>query len=275
MSTVYLQTLRTSLPEELVAQVDELCKSPSVADLLETLIRFTVGGEPSTETSVKTRQGWSLKQLEAKEALDKLTLPNGHKRAREDDATELQNTIKRPKLLEVQSNVDDPPTFCLHSISVTSPVRKKVDITIHRSSIRFTHPSSHAIEAAVPLSSLKRAFVLPTRGKAKAHWTVVLLSSDVPDRSNAPSAAANPQIIFGLDAAASAAMTTTTYSPSYEPTIDSIPKGSESLPSIRKFLSHFSSNVLQPTPDVFRSACGGSAGTSASPGGVPGIEAYR
>src|SRR6267154_4814207 len=101
MSTVYLQTLRTSLPEELVAQVDELCKSPSAADLLETLIRFTIGGEPSTETSVKTRQEWSLKQLEAKEALDKLTLPSDHKRAREEDTTQLWSTVKRPKLLEV------------------------------------------------------------------------------------------------------------------------------------------------------------------------------
>lgn len=273
MSTLYLQALRTSLPQELMVQVDKLCQSPTTEALLETLIRFTAGGEPSGDASAQTCQEWTLKQSAAQKALDNLILPNGRKRAREDDAIDPQNTVKRPKLPEIQSNSDDPPAFCLHAISATSPVRKKVDITIHKSSIRFTHPSSNALEAVVPLSSLKRAFILPTRGKQKAHWTVVLLSSDTPERGKASSVAANPQIIFGLDAIAPASMTTTTYLPPSEPSNNSVAKGADTLPSIRELLSHISTPVLQPTPDVFRSACAGNA-ASASTGGVPGIEAY-
>ena len=275
MSAPYLQALRTSLPQELVDQFDQLRKSPPTEALLETLLRFSVGGEPPADVPVQTRQGWAQNQSTAKMAFDDLNSPNGHKRPRQDDAIEPQHTVKRQKLPEIQSNADDPPIFCLNSISVTSPVRKKVDITIHKSSIRFTQPSSNAIEAVVPLSSFKRAFVLPTRGKQKAHWTVVLLSSDAPERGKASSAAANPQIIFGLDALASASMTATTYQSSSEPATDSIAKGAETLPHIRKLLSHTELTVLQPTPDVFRSACAGNAGTSASTGGVPGTEAYR
>jgi Histone chaperone Rttp106-like len=273
MSALYLQALRTSLPQELVVQVDELCKSPPMEALLETLIRFTAGGEPSTDVSIQTRKEWVTKQSAAQKALDDLDLPNGRKRSREDDAVDPQNAVKRPKLPEIQSNLDDPPIFCLHSISVTSPVRKKVDITIHKSTIRFTHPSSNTIEAVVPLSSLKRAFILPTRGKQKAHWTVVLLSSDAPERGKASSATANPQIIFGLDATAPTSMTTTNYLTPSDPAVDPIPKGAETLSSIRKLISHVDTPVLQPTPDVFRSACAGNA-ASASTGGVPGIEAY-
>jgi hypothetical protein len=276
MSALYLQALRTSLPRELVVQFDQLCKSPAAEVLLETLLRFSVGGEPHPDASVQTRQEWTHNQSMAKMAFDDLNSPpNGHKRPRQDDAIESQHAVKRQKLPEIQSIADDPPIFCLHSISVTSPVRKKVDITIHKTSIRFTQPSSNAIEAVVPLSSLKRAFVLPTRGKQKAHWTVVLLSSDAPERGKASSAAANPQIIFGLDAMASASMTATTYQSSSEPVTDSIAKSAETLPYIRKLLSHVELMVLQPTPDVFRSACAGNAGTSASTGGVPGTEAYR
>jgi hypothetical protein len=276
MSAPYLQIVRNSLPQEYSVQVDEFCKSQATEALLETLIRFAAGGEPSVEASAQTRQEWVAKQSAARKSLDDLVLPNGHKRTREDDADELQNGIKRQKLPELRSSIDDPLLFCLHSISATSPVRKKVDITIHKSSIRFTHPSTHAPEAAVPLSSLHRAFILPTRGKLKAHWTVVILSTDAPERGKAAfSAQANPQIIFGLDAIASTAMATTMYQSSTGPTPDLIAKGAETLPYIRKLLSHVGSTVLQPTSDVFRSACAGNAGMGASTGGIPGIEAYR
>ena len=274
MSAPYLQALRTSLPQEYLVQVDEFCKSGACEALLETLIRFTAGGEPTADASAQTHQEWAAKQSAARKGLDNLVVPNGHKRAREDDEPEIQNGVKRQKLPEIQSNSDDPPLFCLNSISATSPVRKKVDITIHKSSVRFTNPSSHAVEAIVPLSSLRRAFLLPTRGKQKPHWTVVILSSDTPQRGKASSTVANPQVIFGLDAIASPSITTTTYSSPSEPTTNPITKGAETLPAIRQLLSYFGSNVLQPTSDIFRSACAGNAGTGAG-SGVPGIEAYR
>jgi hypothetical protein len=279
MSAIYLQTLRALLPTQYQAQVDELCKSQhtEISGLVESLIRFTSGGDPPTTASAETRGQWKSKQSTARIALDALNPHNDNKRVREDDITQPQNGVKRQKLPEQGSiTMDDPPLFRLHSISATSPVRKKVDITIHKLSIKFTHPSSHAIEATVPLSSLHRAFILPTRGKQKPHWTVVLLSSDTPEHGK-PSALAtqsNPQIIFGLDAIASTSMTTTSYT-SPEPTKTNLAKSSETLASIRKLLSYAGSPVLQPTPEVFRSACAGNPNTSASTGGVPGVEAYR
>ena len=145
-----------------------------------------------------------------------------------------------------------PPLFTLHSISATSPVRKKVDITIHESSIRFTHPSTHAVEATVTLSSLHRAFIVPTRGKSRAYWTVILLSSDI--------ASALPQIIFGMDAQTLTPASATTYGSAMQPATQTFAKGSATLPLLRDFLSHLPAQalpVLEPSTAVFRSACVG------------------
>lgn len=277
MSYPFLQALRASLPAEYTVQVDELCKTATTESLLDHLIRFTAGGDPDLAASALVQEEWSQKQSLWKTALDALISPNGHKRVREDDTLESQNGTKRQKLPPQESSADDPPLYTLHSISVTSPVRKKVDITVHKLSLKFTNPTSKLIEASVPLSSLRRSFVLPTRGKQKPHWTVVILSSDTPDRGKptASSSQSNPQIIFGLDATASASITTTNYTSSSEPTSTALTKGAETLPPIRTLLSHVGAAILQPTPDVFRSACAGNASTNASAGGVPGIEAYR
>src|ERR1700736_1241584 len=109
MSGPYFQVVRTSLPQEYLVQVDAFCKSPATEAFLEALIRFTAGGEPSIDASDKTCEEWAAKQSEARKRFDDLVLPNGHKRAREDDADALLTGVKRPKLPEVESNVDDPP----------------------------------------------------------------------------------------------------------------------------------------------------------------------
>ncbi|OBZ74864.1 Heat shock protein 16 [Grifola frondosa] len=112
--------------------------------------------------------------------------PSSNKRSREDDAL-TQKARKRQRYRRGRSSTrspvleDDPPLFTLHTLSATTPVRKKVDITVHSASIRLTNPNSHALEhPSIPFSSLRRAFLLPTRGKTKPHWTVVLLPSDTP-----------------------------------------------------------------------------------------------
>ncbi|KAF9235005.1 hypothetical protein BU15DRAFT_89746 [Melanogaster broomeanus] len=120
----------------------------------------------------------------------------GSKRARESEDAD-ESSSKRHKTADV--DVNDSPLFTLPSISTTSPIRKKVDITIHERSIRFINTGTRAVESSIPLSSISRAFLLPTRGKAKEHWTVVLLPTDVPDKGKAP-AASSQQVIFGLDA---------------------------------------------------------------------------
>jgi len=284
--TPFLHSVSSSLPTDFTAKLEALCKdSPSSEPVLDTLIRFIVGAECPFNSPSEMRDQWSDKQRIARKTLnDLMRLPENKRRREDGDISESDSqSAKRQKLpsssgtqTEHQSTDDDAPTFTLHSISTTSPVRKKVDIAVHKSSIRFINPSTHAVESIVALSSIIRAFILPTRGKQKPHWTIVLLSSDIPDRGKASSTftASNPQIIFGLDALAPTPLTTTAYPSPSKSSIHVIAKGSETLPSLRDFLSHLGIPILEPTTEVFRSACAG-AGSSAGNGGIPGIEAYR
>ena len=287
----YFRAIAPSLPEELAVQLEQLCHGPSMEPLIDALIRFVCGAGCPETLSDSIRSQWLEKQQEAKRAICAL-LPSSLdlKRPREDGEREqhVDNTAssKRRRLtppgsdatMDERSTPEDvgQPIFTLCAISVTSPVRKKVDITIHKSALRFISSGTHALEAIVPLSSLRRAFLLPTRGKTKAHWTVVLISSDTPDRAkpNSSSAQAFPQVIFGIDATTSLPLTTIKYNDNSEPIRETIPKGSTSLPSLKTFLSHLGIQILEPTSNVFKSACSG-YGANAGEGGIPGVEAYR
>lgn len=289
----YFRAIAPSLPEELAVQLEQLCHGPSMEPLIDVLIRFVCGAGCPETLSDSIRSQWLEKQQEAKRAICAL-LPSSLdlKRPREDGEREqhVDNTAssKRRRLtppgsdatMDERSTPEDvgQPIFTLCAISVTSPVRKKVDITIHKSALRFISSGTHALEAIVPLSSLRRAFLLPTRGKTKAHWTVVLISSDTPDRAkpNSSSAQAFPQVIFGIDATMSSPLTTMKYDDNSEPIRETVPKGSATLPSLKTFLSHLGHDIqiLEPTSNVFKSACSG-YGANAGEGGIPGVEAYR
>ncbi|PPQ75863.1 hypothetical protein CVT26_000280 [Gymnopilus dilepis] len=307
----FLDTLLPALPTSLAAQIRELrAASPTNQSTLENLIRFILGVDPSTDTQMTD---WAEKQAELKSVLASL-VPNfasqvglgDRKRSREDEHPstsgsaagtngDAQPDSKKPRLGLADGGSPTPidpgaPLFTLHALSVTSPIRKKVDITVHENAVVMTHPTSKVVEATIPTSFLRRAFVLPTRGKTKPHWTVVLLSADVPDAKGkgaapAPAAGAseNQQIIFGVDATTTTAFTTTTYSSQLTPT--SHPKGTSTLPLILQLLSHLPSHPtlnppIQPASQgIFKSACPGimGAATSASSSelGIPGVEAYR
>lgn len=269
----YLQATASSLPREYATQFTDLVSSrPEHSSALENMFRFIAGGDcPDIDNaSSETRLEWSTKQRAFREDLTRRGLTN--KRAREEDVSITSHESKRPKLDSNNVPTDDPPKYALHSISVSSPIRKKVNITIHASSVRLTNPTTNAVESTVPLSSITRAFVLPTRGKQKPHWTVVLMAGDVPDRSKAAQGSpANQQIIFGLDAVNTAALTVTTFSSSAAPSSDIIAKSKETLPFLNKFLSYLPTPTLEPSTEVFRSALPNSAGRE---GGVPGVEAY-
>ncbi|TFK37549.1 histone chaperone Rttp106-like-domain-containing protein [Crucibulum laeve] len=275
----YYEAINSSLPTDLGEKLKALNGAEFV---LSDLVRFVVGGECSSSSSSELKAQWNSKQAAAKAILDKLTQSSSdNKRARDDrDAADSQSS-KRPRLspftaIPSRTNDDGNPIFTLHSVSVTSPIRKKVDITIHNSTIKFTSPSTQAVEATVPLSSLRRAFLLPTRGKSKAHWTVVLLSTDIPDRGKATSTSAqeNPQVIFGIDATTAAPFTISTYDTDSKASANVLPKGTAILPSIRDFLTHLGIPLHEPTIEVFKSVCAG-VGNNASNGGIPGIEAHR
>ncbi|KAJ7147210.1 hypothetical protein C8R46DRAFT_545358 [Mycena filopes] len=273
-STPFLTAIFPTLPPDLSESL-AVFQTPAGAQALDNLIRFVSGGASPVPD---TQQKWAQGQQEALSALGALTkspsTSNG-KRPREQDA-DSDSDAKRQKT-DPGSADDGAPLFTLHSISTNSPIRKKVDITVHASCIKFLNASTHVLESSIPLSSLTRAFLLPTRGKMKAHWTVVLLSSDTPERGKKPAAqsAASPQVIFGLDATPSAAVKYSTYTgPTAEPELHTLKGGTPTRELLVDFIGRLSLPVLEPVPEVFKSACPGIA-VSACEGGVPGIEAYR
>ncbi|KAK7460459.1 hypothetical protein VKT23_009180 [Stygiomarasmius scandens] len=249
MSTA-LKQLSTSSPNE---------------SLLENLIRFICGADCSSDSGLESE--WAEKQAVVRARLAELS-KNATKRQREDDGSE--GSHKRLKTdIAATNSADEASLFTLHAISTTSPVRKKVDITIHQTVITFRHTTSHVVEATIPLSSLRRGFIVPTRGKTKPHWTIILLSTDVPEKEKGKAAASsqtNQQVIFGIDAVASSPFSAT----DANRTTISIKKGEETLPTIRLFFSHLGFPIYEPSVAVFKSALPGNAAD-----GVPGVEAYR
>jgi len=55
--------------------------------------------------------------------------------------------------------------------------------------------------------------------------------------------------------------------------VTKLAKWTSTLPSLREFLSHLGIPVIEPTVDVFKSACPG-IGSNAGVGGVPVVEAH-
>ncbi|KAF9007032.1 histone chaperone Rttp106-like-domain-containing protein [Cyathus striatus] len=264
----------------MLSKLRTICNADAQAEsILENFVRLIHGAECSSDSSSTLRDEWSVKQKTVRRVLNGLLSVNSDgKRPRDEDMSLVDGqNAKRPRLSPPKDSAEDgQPLFTLHSISTTSPVRKKVDVTVHKSVIKMVNPSNQMLEAVVPLTAVRRAFLIPTRGKSKAHWTVVLLSTDIPNRGKASSASAqeNPQVIFGLDATTASPLNITTYDANGTPKTDIVPKGEAALPSIRTFLSHLGVEILEPCTDVFKSACVG-AGNSAMSTGIPGIEAYR
>ena len=276
--THYLRSILPSLPTEIASKLRNLCSSPANESVFENLIRFLSGAEHSPDASKDIYEQWSEKQATTRNVLSNLS---HKKRPRDedqmDDADSSQSNKRQrlplqPELTELDSG---DPLITLHALSATSPIRKKVDITIHKNVIKFTNPTTHASEGSIPVASMTRAFIVPTRGKSKPHWTVIILSSDIPDRGKLVpgSSPDNQQLIFGTDATCASNFSVTTY-PDAMSHNTKLAKGASTLPSLREFLSHLAIPVIEPTVDVFRSACPG-IGSNAGVGGIPGIEAYR
>ncbi|KAG8215447.1 hypothetical protein J3R82DRAFT_9061 [Butyriboletus roseoflavus] len=266
-STPLLDVLATHLPVA-ISSAELLALSSQSRSIVETLLSFALGGDCPTPLPGASQE-WSRTQPAALKALHDCLATKGGKRTRDSQDTDDTNESKRQKT--VQDDIDDPPLFTLPAISTTSPVRKKVDVTVHARSIRFTNPTTHVLESSIPLASITRTFLLPTRGKTKGHWTVVLLPADVPDRSKA-SPSSVQQVIFGLDALSAAKFETTSFSSgtSTPNSTTTVAKGEETATSVRKFLSHIPVPLLEPSAIVFRSACA----TAKSGEGAAGIDAY-
>ena len=269
--TLYLDSLRSLLPDDVRKQLDQALL-PKTKTIVDALLRLVAGADAPASGVLP---GWEDLQPRASKIIDDLkrgenTRPS-QKRSRDDDT---ESSSKRAKTDGgVPSAADDPRVFSLQGISVSTPIRKKVNIDVHGASIRLTNPSSQKEEfPPIPLSVLQRAFLLPTRGKSKPHWTVVLLSSDVPPSvPKGPGAAAaakettQPQLVFGIDATLTSVLNTST-----RDSDKTYAKGQPSLPALRAFFSHLPIPALEPSTRVFKSVAGSQEGD-----GVAGVEAYR
>lgn len=268
-STPYLDALSSHFPQEFSSIMASLT-SEQARSAINTLLAFASGGECPTDVSPQGQLEWARKQPPAMRAIQDMVVQKGTKRGRAastDGECVDSADVKRQKTTDVLE--DDRPIFTLPSISTTSPVRKKVDITIHEKTIRFVNPSSRAVESSIPLPSLSRAFLVPTRGKAKQHWTVIILSSDVPEKGKVTSSNLH-QIIFGLDAISTSKFDTTSYSGSSTSSTSTVTKGEETLAPLRSLLSHLPIPVLEASSTVFRSACA----TPKSGHSAAGVDAY-
>ena len=272
----YVQALWTHLPASIqqdIASGEQSC--PNLRSSIEGLIRLVLGQEPQEDAEENIKAEWALSQERVMTALDQLGHGRSLKRGREEEESapmDVDHATKKPRTTST-------PLFVLHNVSTTSPVRKKVDLIVYPDSIALVHPTSGVEEAYLPVSSLRRAFVLPTKGKTKAHWTVVVLSGDVGEKTKpaagTDSANQNQQLIFGLDAVAAAVVMTSIFTPNEGKQSTSHPKGTPTLPLIRQFLGTFPVKIYEPTPDVFKSALHQSGTNSAVEGGVPGVDAHK
>ncbi|KAH9477199.1 hypothetical protein JR316_0011118 [Psilocybe cubensis] len=343
--SLFLRTLIPTLPTGLSRKIRTLCTaSPANEHSLENLLRFVLGAECQYENEILSTNGgnekdgelkdeqneqWKEKQGKAREVVAMLippavpTVPNSltpmdiKKRPRSDKEEEEEEETQKSKKqrLSGSSPVSTPldpgaPIFALHALSTTSPLRKKLDITIHTHGIVLTHPTTRVVETCIPFTTVKRAFVLPTRGKQKPHWTVVVMGCDAPvgkGKGKEKEKDSDQQLIFGLDAltANATAFSFSTYSSSSTPATTVLPKSTPTLPTLLQFLTHLPAHatLIRPSTDVFKSACPGmghaastssvtadasindddsktgrGARTKATDGGaagVPGIEAHR
>ncbi|KAF8591718.1 hypothetical protein K439DRAFT_785263 [Ramaria rubella] len=258
--TPHFNTIYALLPPVLKAGIDDLLsratRESAARHTLDQLVRFSLSRDAS-DGDPDSREEWNTQSQKVEKALADLSSGKGKKRVREDvPGTGSSDAANDPKVKKAKvdsgsgDSSEDEPLYTLHAISASSPVRKKVDITVHRNSIRFKHATSGAQEASISLTSLSRAFLISTPGKSKPYWTVIILT-DVEQN----------QIIFGLDASPPSLSTTE------HPVAPRIlhGKGTEAKPSLLKFLSHLPPRVVLQEPSIaqFRSA-----------GGEPFLDAY-
>ncbi|KAL5478722.1 hypothetical protein ACEPAI_1999 [Sanghuangporus weigelae] len=273
--TPYLDAVSTSLPSVL----SDLLMSFDIftRDKLDTLIRFCAGGACPTRIAGHAN-AWASGQSRLQQRLAALDPSTGEKRLRADDdengaaGGSLTNgngvANKKPKLAAaVEDGVHDTePLFTLHSLSITAPIRKKVDISITSEAIRLTNPTNGNLEARVPLSILKRAFFVSNLGKNKnkEQWAVTLISADSYNKKG--DAASQAQLAFNVDKIVPGGkdgFKTTAGSAQQE----SHAKGDETLPLLQAFLSH-----LPPHIEMYIADRGSQAFRSSS--GQPYVDAY-
>ena len=223
---------------------------PGYLNQLEEIVRFASGGSatgtpkssahiaapsensrvyPSDETSwtedqqtyfAKLRQNNLLNPALSNHGTSTPPSTNGTKRALPSEEDTLAQSSKKPKLdsqetwYQHQDLLDDETDihqYTIYNISATSPIRKKVNISIHHRTIRITPAAAgkdkdgdkaKSQTLVFLLKDLKRSFILPTHGKQKPYYTMIMLSSDVttlPKGSTTESGETHWQICLGSE----------------------------------------------------------------------------
>ncbi|KAF9510291.1 hypothetical protein BS47DRAFT_1384042 [Hydnum rufescens UP504] len=254
-STPYLDVVLQYVPRPLLHDLAQLVQQrDSYGPLLDSIVRLCSEAPPSDRTS---EVEWTnsqvqitglLRQLNAQQSLGDSVKT---KRARE-ALDDVPPASKKVKLDEIPLVEDDPPIFTLHSISVSTPVRKKADVTVHRFTLRLTSPSNNNenLHPPIPIHSLRLAFLVPTPGKSKPYLTAIIMS--------ATASSADTSVIFGCDATAPVAQATTKY-----PDDKKIhPKGSSTKQLIHSLFAYFPQgpdglvDLYEPKADDFTSSSG-------------------
>lgn len=169
-------------------------------------------------------------------------------------------------LLEDETDIHQ---YTIYNISATSPIRKKVDISIHKRTIRITPTAAgkdkdKSQTLVFLLKDLKRSFVLPTHGKQKPYYTLIMLSSDVtnlPKGSTTDSGETHWQICLGSELTPPNLVTRSNDSPEHRH-----PKGASICPAydaLQGFAPHVA-NAFKPLTGDHTNASGGT-----------GVDGYR
>lgn len=265
--TPYVDAVALTLPatlSNLLASFDEYSRLE-----LDTLVRFCV--EAQCPDHLKGHnEAWLASQARLRERLLLLDSSLGKKRVRNDEETGVASTngvSKKAKYIpDSDKEQDSESLFTFQSISVTSPVRKKVALSITKESIRLTNPSSFALEARIPVSNITRAFLISNiaKNKNKEQWTMVMICADTVSKSS--DATAQLQLALSIEKATPGGKEEFKTSESGIAKVH--PKGSETLPLLQQFLSQLPKRVERHIVEK-----GAAAFKSAS--GQPCVEAYR
>ncbi|KAH8115025.1 hypothetical protein DFH11DRAFT_1590991 [Phellopilus nigrolimitatus] len=273
--TPFLDAVSASLPSVLSDLL--LTFDVHSREKLDTLVRFCADGACPTRIAGHS-DAWSSGQSRLHARLANIEpAVAGTKRAREPEAEADGNapangagSSKKQKI--ALESVDDmgEPLYVLHALSVTAPVRKKVDISITEDAIWLTRPITKALEARVRLASITRAFLVSSLGqnKKKPQWAVTLISADCVDKNDGES---QMQFAFNIDqsVAAGKEMLKTTAGRGAAP--ETRTKGEETLPILQAFLAHLPEHVeLQAAPDPEEATQAFSSSAN-----QPYVDAYR
>ncbi len=236
-----------SLPADLRAQVLSLAVDSDSQRTLDSILRFALQQKAATNIDAvewnRCQSRW-INSLQSIGGAHHNDLENHLKRAISPNGQEVANASKKPKL-STPELVTGYPLYVLHGISCTSPLRKKLDITIGTDFISFAQPSNGTLESSIRITSLDMAFLLPTPGKSKAYYTFVLMSTSAQllNETKKTKAETPPieQIIFGVEAISTTIIKTTEYSdrkPNALSTASTLPKAANTLPLLLTFAAN-------------------------------------